>query len=155
MIKNFISEGVILCGNLLDEPCPSLAPIICQYLNDCNNHGTCCTKLGKCICDVGFYGADCLKTLIELKSESYKAKYSASSDNWFYFSVDKDYIETGFIVTVESDVRVALYLNWSTKDLPDISNFDVMVKAETQIQLSSSNQLIKEGAIIAIHCIGT
>ena len=73
----------------------------------------------------------------------------------FYFSVLATELDTGYTVSLRSDLPVsAVYLKWSTDTvgpstpLPGLTNFDVMVKNQNEIKLASSRS---RQALIAVE----
>ena len=58
-VKNLIEKGYLYCDTEANGSCTSVASDMCKYMNDCNDNGQ-CNSYGKCECNAGFYGADCL-----------------------------------------------------------------------------------------------
>lgn len=55
-VHDYIMYGHIGC-HASNNDC-SMAEKQCSYMNDCYNHGS-CNNNGQCVCDSGFFGADC------------------------------------------------------------------------------------------------
>ena len=67
---DYVKKGHLSCETIDGGNCKSVANDMCDYMNQCNDHGTCSASTdGKCVCDTGFYGADCSSTVHELSSE--------------------------------------------------------------------------------------
>jgi len=64
-VENFINKGYLYCSTDSNGSCKSVASDMCKYMNECNGKGT-CNSFGKCECDSGFFGADCLSTVTDL-----------------------------------------------------------------------------------------
>ena len=45
---------------------------MCQFMNNCSGNGTCDNKTGKCTCNAGYKGADCLMKVETLKNNYVK-----------------------------------------------------------------------------------
>jgi len=46
-----------------------MASDMCEYMDDCNKKGTCGSD-GKCVCNAGYYGADCSVKVTSLDAPS-------------------------------------------------------------------------------------
>lgn len=82
MLSDIISDDKLLCHKK-DGMC-SLDNTTLSLMNNCTNNGQ--GVNGKCICNTGFYGADCSITTKSLKSDD----IHLSATTWKYLKIDKD-----------------------------------------------------------------
>lgn len=122
---------------------------MCDFMNDCNGNGS-CNSYGKCVCDAGYFGADCTSVVGDLSSSA--GSETVSGNRWFYYLVPEDSGDVS--ISIASDRPVSVYVRKGTTDLPDPVTFDALVKDETQITFTSQVMNFAEGVIIAVHCEG-
>lgn len=56
-VSDLIQYGQLRCPT--NQTCKTFASEMCSYMNDCSGHGSCSDSTGQCVCDSGYFGADC------------------------------------------------------------------------------------------------
>lgn len=153
-VMDYVNKGHLSCETIDGGNCKSVATDMCTYMNSCNSHGSCSEKTdGKCVCDDGYYGADCASEVDKLIADKTHYTYikSATGYRWFYFSLPT----TGdYSVSVNSDSAVSVYISKGTTNLPDPVNFDTLIKNEMTVQITQESLDLSKGAILAVYCTG-
>lgn len=127
IVMDYVKKGHLSCETISSGNCKSMADDMCDYMNDCNGQGTCSSSTnGKCVCDTGYYGADCSSTVDALTSSTSTYLKSPTGYRWKYFSVPAS--SDAQSVYMNSDRAVSVYIRMGLTDLPDVVNFDAVIK---------------------------
>ena len=124
LVKSYLDYGHLRCETEDSLNCPSLASDMLDAMNQCNGNGNPNTSTGKCECNSGYYGADCLTTVTQLKDQDNHSK-SADGARWYYFGVPEG---ESFDLSVSADLGVDVFVKLGTDTIPDNANFDAVVK---------------------------
>ena len=88
-VKNYLTEGRLYCETSPNGQCSSVASAMCKYMNDCSGNGA-CNSNGKCMCNPGFFGADCSTRVTDLtKLEGGLVNEKVKSSRWLYYAVPR------------------------------------------------------------------
>ena len=118
---------------------------MCDYMNNCNQHGSCGETTGQCTCEAGWYGADCSVEMNWMMSTN----FTTDGTEWNYFLMPAN--ETSFTIQLESSHPFDLYILKGTEQVPDPANFDVLFKQEQRVIMNNFSFDVKDGFILAIY----
>ncbi len=73
------------------------------------------------------------------------------ANDWFYYAVPTS--QSGnFSLSISADKAVSTYVLKGDYSLPGTDAFDMLLKNETKVTLSSNLMNFDQGAIVAVHC---
>ena len=105
---------------------------------------------GQCICDHGYFGADCSSKVNGL-GFPHTFYEGIRGNRWIYYSLPSDQT---FNLQIEASRQVSVYLRKGLTNLPDKINFDTVIKFERKVNLNSETVDMSQGAIFAVYCTG-
>ena len=152
LVTDFLEKGYLYCETETSGNCKNIASDMCGFMNNCNGNGV-CNSYGKCQCSSGFFGADCSTQVTDMtKMETNSADIKVSGSRWLYYLVPAN--AGDFDLKVSSDRPISIYIRKGEIELPDSVNFDLLIKSETKIILTSKLMNFAAGGIVAVHCKG-
>ena len=124
-IDDFFATNTLQCHNAAGG-C-RVNTKMCTAMNNCNGNGKCQTN-GICLCDAGFFGADCSFKAFDL-NKMQSARADTLGNDWFYVSY-KGGNESNWQVTLKSlqEVNYAVYISFNLSMSPNQFDNDIMVK---------------------------
>ncbi len=122
-VSDLLTYGELRCKG---ETCPTFASDMCDMMNSCNGHGQCGNSTyGKCVCNSGWYGADCT---VQVNALSDEFATTLQHTTWTYFKVTPSEVQSGFSAQIAANSSFDLYIRRGTDAIPDPSNFDAVLK---------------------------
>jgi hypothetical protein len=126
MVKDYIDFGELRCHADTEDGCET-APIMCGYMNNCNNQGT-CGWTGRCQCNDGYKSADCSEK-VEVLGNLYSKTFNLNGTQWVYFQF-KDGLKANeqFEFTLKSNYPMSIFISKGVNTDPTEFSNDVEIR---------------------------
>lgn len=136
-LSDYITNKRLVCHKENPTDCET-GPIMCTFMNKCNNNGNCDTDTGKCTCFEGFKGADCSEQ-VEVLTNDYRSSIKINGTQWVYYQFNEN-LQPGeeFVLTLSSTAALDIFISAGPNGDPNEFINDLEFKKQSFIKISSS-----------------
>jgi len=149
-VSDLLTYGKLRCPT--DVECDTFADTMCTFMNDCSNHGSCSSSTGQCVCDSGYYGADCSVAPLKLSLTQSGTFVETSLTKWQYFKIgDQSGEDYSLQFSNDDNTLFDVYIKYGIDTIPDAVDYDVILKNQSTVNLSSATFDCSSGCMGAVY----